>query len=74
MATELGRAALSFATDKLGARRVIAFTERHNLASRRVMEKLGLSLTGEIRTRGLVEGQDEEQDDAPFVVYATRET
>jgi len=73
MATELGRAALSFATDELGARRVIAFTERHNLASRRVMEKVGPSLTGEIRTRGLVEGQAEAQNDAPSVVYATQE-
>lgn len=74
MATEVGRAALSFATDELRASRVIAFTERHNLASRRVMEKLGLTLTGEIRTRGLVEGQDDEQNDAPFVVYATQES
>jgi RimJ/RimL family protein N-acetyltransferase len=74
LATEVGRAGLSFATDQLGASRVIAFTERHNLASRRVMEKLGLFLAGEIRARGLVEGQDEEQDDAPFVVYATTET
>jgi RimJ/RimL family protein N-acetyltransferase len=74
MATEVGRAALSFATDELRASRVIAFTERHNLASRRVMEKLGLSLAGEIRTRGLVEGQEEEQNDAPFAVYATQQT
>jgi RimJ/RimL family protein N-acetyltransferase len=73
MATEVGRAALSFATDQLGASRVIAYTERHNLASRRVMEKLGLSLAGEIRARGLVEDQVDEQDDAPFVVYATSE-
>ncbi|MGO8959358.1 MAG: GNAT family N-acetyltransferase [Streptosporangiaceae bacterium] len=74
MATEVGTAALSFAAEELRASRVIAFTERHNLASRGVMEKLGLSLAGEIRTRGLVEGQDEEQNDAPFVVYATEET
>jgi RimJ/RimL family protein N-acetyltransferase len=73
MATEVGRAALSFATGQLGASRVIAYTERHNLASRRVMEKLGLFFAGEIRARGLVEGQVEEQDDAPFAVYATRE-
>jgi RimJ/RimL family protein N-acetyltransferase len=73
MATEIGTAALSFATDQLGASRVIAYTERHNLASRRVMERLGMLLAGEIRARGLVDGQDEEQDDAPFAVYATRE-
>ena len=74
MATEFGRAALSFAARELGAYRVISFTERHNLASRRVMEKLGLCLAGEIRLRGLAEGRDEEQDNAPFVVYATQET
>ena len=32
IATELGQAALSFATDKLSASRVIAFTEQHNQA------------------------------------------
>ena len=74
MATEVGKAALSFAAGELASSRVIAFTERHNLASRRVMEKLGLALAGEIRTRGLVEGHDEVQDDASFVVYATQET
>ena len=73
IATELGQAALSFATDKLSASRVIAFTEQHNQASRRVMEKLGLSLTGQIRAPGLVEGEAEMDDNAPFVVYATSE-
>jgi RimJ/RimL family protein N-acetyltransferase len=73
MATEIGRSALSFAADELNAGRVIAFTEPHNLASRRVMEKLGMAVTGEIRARGLVQGKEEEQDDAPFVVYATPE-
>ena len=53
------------------ANRVIAFTEQHNQASRRVMEKLGLSLTGQIRAPGLVEGEAEMDDNAPFVVYAT---
>jgi hypothetical protein len=37
-----------------------------------VMEKLGLGFVGEIHHRGLVEGQIEEDDEAPFVVYATR--
>jgi RimJ/RimL family protein N-acetyltransferase len=71
MAVEIGHAAMEVARDDLGASRVIAFTERHNVASRRVMEKLGMSCVGEIPWRGLVEGQDEEQDDAPFAVYAT---
>jgi RimJ/RimL family protein N-acetyltransferase len=71
MAVEIGQAAIALARDELGASRIIAFTERHNAASRRVMEKLGMSCVGEIPWRGLVEGQDEEQDDAPFAVYAT---
>jgi RimJ/RimL family protein N-acetyltransferase len=71
MAVEIGQAAIDLARDELGASRVIAFTERHNAASRRVMVKLGMSCVGEIPWRGLVEGQDEERDDAPFAVYAT---
>jgi hypothetical protein len=35
------------------------------------MEKLGMTYVGEIPWRGLVEGQAEERDDAPFAVYAT---
>jgi RimJ/RimL family protein N-acetyltransferase len=71
LATEIGRAALGLAADDSGASRVIAYTERHNLASRGVMEKLGMACAGEIYERGLVEGQEDEVDDAPFVVYAT---
>jgi RimJ/RimL family protein N-acetyltransferase len=71
MAVEIGQAAIELARDELGASQVVAFTERHNNASRRVMEKLGMSYVGEIPWRGLVEDQDEEQDDAPFAVYAT---
>lgn len=71
LATEMGRAALAFAAHDLVASRVIAFTERHNMASWRVMERLGMVLVGEIRARGLVEGQFEQDDDAPFVLYAT---
>jgi RimJ/RimL family protein N-acetyltransferase len=71
VAVDIGQAALVLASDGLGANRVIAFTERHNMASRRVMEKLGMTYVGEIPWRGLVEGQAEERDDAPFAVYAT---
>ena len=73
IATEVGRAALAMARDELTASRVISFTERHNIASRGVMEKLGMNFVGEIHARGLVEGQTEEADDAPFAVYATAE-
>jgi len=71
IATEVGRAALAMARDELTASRVISFTERHNIASRGVMEKLDMNFVGEIHARGLVEGQTEEANDAPFAVYAT---
>jgi RimJ/RimL family protein N-acetyltransferase len=70
LATEIGRAGLDFAFGPLGARSVIAFTERHNAASRNVMERLGMRPAGEVRARGLVEGRDGEHDHAPFAVYA----
>jgi RimJ/RimL family protein N-acetyltransferase len=70
LATEIGRAGLSFAFDVLQARTVISFTERHNLASRNVMERLGMQFAGEISARGLIEGTTGEHDDAPFALYA----
>jgi ribosomal-protein-alanine N-acetyltransferase len=42
LATELGRASLDAAA-RLGIRRVVAFTMPGNVASRRVMEKLGMT-------------------------------
>jgi mutator protein MutT len=71
LATELGHAGLAFAFDTLGARAVIAFTERHNKASRVVMERLGMTYAGEITSEGLIEGSDEVRPDAPFAVYVT---
>jgi RimJ/RimL family protein N-acetyltransferase len=68
-ATEIGREGLRFAHTAFAAESVIAFTERHNLASRKVMERLGMLYVGEIAARGLVEGQRGEFDDAPFAVY-----
>jgi RimJ/RimL family protein N-acetyltransferase len=68
-ATEIGREGLRFAHSALSAESVIAFTERHNLASRKVMQRLDMRYVGEIATRGLVEGQTGEFDDAPFAVY-----
>ncbi|SNY45969.1 Protein N-acetyltransferase, RimJ/RimL family [Paractinoplanes atraurantiacus] len=51
-ATEIGRAALSFAFDELGAREVVSFTEVHNLRSRAVMERLGFHYSKEISVGG----------------------
>ncbi|MFK4083437.1 GNAT family N-acetyltransferase [Kribbella sp. NPDC020789] len=69
LATEIGRAGLEFAFETLGARSVIAFTERHNTASRAVMERLGMALAGEITAEGWMDGVRELQPDAPFAVY-----
>jgi RimJ/RimL family protein N-acetyltransferase len=70
LATEIGRAGLSLALGVLRAHKVISFTERHNLASRTVMERLGMRLAGEISARGLIEGTTAEHDNAPFALYA----
>jgi RimJ/RimL family protein N-acetyltransferase len=45
--------------------------DRLEIASRRVMQRIGMTYAGEILWRGLVEGRTEEQDDAPFAVYVT---
>jgi len=58
-ATEIGRASLAFAFDDLRAREVVAFTEPHNLRSRAVMERLGMTYRRDIAHDG---------DD--FVLYA----
>jgi RimJ/RimL family protein N-acetyltransferase len=71
LATEIGRAGLDFAFNTLAAKAVIAFTERHNTASRAVMERLGMTYAGEITTEGLVEGTTDVRPDAPFAVYVT---
>jgi RimJ/RimL family protein N-acetyltransferase len=71
-ATEIGREGLRFARAALSAESVVAFTERNNVASRRVMERLGMAYMGEIIWRGLVGGQIGETDDAPFAVYLTQ--
>jgi RimJ/RimL family protein N-acetyltransferase len=69
-AAEIGRAGLAFAFDVLGVRAVVSCTVRHNVRSRAVMERLGMTYAGEIRSRGLVEGREAEgeQDDAPYAV------
>lgn len=67
-ASEIGRAGLAFAFDVLGVRAVVSCTVRHNARSRAVMERIGMRYAGEIRSRGMVEGVEGEQDDAPFAV------
>ncbi len=47
-ATEIGRASLAFAFDHLGASEVVAFTEPHNVRSRAVMERLGMTYRRDI--------------------------
>lgn len=47
-ATEIGRAGLDFAFDRLSADEVIAFTEPHNDRSRAVMERLGMTYSHEM--------------------------
>lgn len=69
-AAEIGRAGLAFAFDVLGVQAVVSCTVRHNMRSRAVMERIGMRYAGEIRSRGMVEGADGEQDDAPFAVCA----
>lgn len=68
-ATELGRAALGWATEHHPGLPVVGFTEVHNWASRAVMERLGLQLVGIIRREGLVEGRAGLHPDAPFALY-----
>ena len=51
IATDLGRHALGVAAEH-GLRSVVAFTRVENLASRRVMEKLGMSYEGDFSHAG----------------------
>jgi RimJ/RimL family protein N-acetyltransferase len=52
LATEGALASLRHGFGELGFERIISITLPANLASRRVMEKAGLTLRGEIRWRG----------------------
>ena len=67
-ASEIGRTGIDFAFDALGVNAVVSCTVRHNARSRAVMERIGMRYAGEIRSRGMVEGVEGEQDDAPFAV------
>ncbi|WP_157181298.1 GNAT family N-acetyltransferase [Actinopolymorpha alba] len=52
-AAEIGREGLTCAEQVLGGTAVISFTERHNVPSRRVMKRIGMTYAGEILWRGL---------------------
>jgi len=68
-AAEIGVAGLTYAFDVLGMRAVVSCTVRHNVRSRAVMERIGMTYAGEIRSRGTAEGEKEVRHDAPFAVY-----
>ncbi len=68
-ATEVGRAALAWATEHRPRLPVVAFTEVHNRASRAVMERLGMRFTRVIRREGLLEGHVGLHPEAPFALY-----
>ncbi|MFD7153400.1 GNAT family N-acetyltransferase [Kribbella sp. NPDC059898] len=71
LATELGRAGLTYAFNTLKASAVIAFTERSNTASQAVMQRLGMRYAGEIHAEGWSTDASEVLPDAPFAVYLT---
>jgi RimJ/RimL family protein N-acetyltransferase/ADP-ribose pyrophosphatase YjhB (NUDIX family) len=68
-AAEIGKAGLEFAFSDLGAAEVVAFTEPHNVASRAVMERLGMSYVGDISDDGLFAGADGVRRETSFAVY-----
>jgi RimJ/RimL family protein N-acetyltransferase len=68
-ATEIGRAGLAFAFETLRVDRVVAFTEVHNLRSRAVMERLGMTYSHAFHSPGLISGSEDIHDDALFALY-----
>lgn len=56
-ATEAGQAILRFGFVDLGLHRIAAWTLADNIASVRVLEKLGLSLEGRLRDREVFKGR-----------------
>lgn len=63
-ASEIGTAGLNYAFETLGARAVVSCTDRDNVRSRAVMERIGMRYAGEI---GPIAGEDE----APLAVCVT---
>jgi RimJ/RimL family protein N-acetyltransferase len=68
-ASELGRYGLRFAFEELKMCAVVSYTERHNLRSRAVMERIGMTYAGEFLGTGLIEGREGIRDEAPFALY-----
>jgi RimJ/RimL family protein N-acetyltransferase len=54
VATEAGRASLGYGFEQAGLSRIVALAKPENAASRRVMEKLGMTFEGEAHHFGLV--------------------
>ncbi|HHY77547.1 MAG TPA: GNAT family N-acetyltransferase, partial [Clostridiales bacterium] len=52
-ATEAAKAALSFGFEKIGLDRIVAFAKIDNIASRRVIEKIGLKYIKDIEIFGM---------------------
>jgi RimJ/RimL family protein N-acetyltransferase len=74
-ASELGRYGLRVAFGELDMHAVVSYTERHNLRSRAVMERIGMTYAGEFLGTGLIEGREGVHDGAPFALYlALRDT
>lgn len=67
-ATEIGRAALGWASTFFPDLTVVAFTEVHNVASRAVMRRLGLRESGIIYREGLIAGRAGLHPAAPFTL------
>jgi len=68
-ATEIGLAGLNFAFETLHADHVVSFTEAHNLRSRAVMERIGMTHVHDFHRAGLIEGSEDIHDDAVFALY-----
>ena len=62
LATEAARAAIAYAFDELGADEVVAYTSPRNKPSLWVMDKLGMTVRGEGRSR----------DGKPAVIFVAR--
>jgi len=74
LATEAARACLRYAFEHLGLERVVAVTRPLNAASRRVMDRLGMTFEGERDFYGYdcvlfsLDREDFKHDNAPFRV------